>query len=253
MPLSPIPSRVVEIAGDDGRSISVRRWDGDPDLVAMLLLPTREERTLGYDRFGSATGGAGRQRHDPDGHLGARRGCAQRHRGPVAGAAVRTPAPPVVLAGHGIGGLLAADYLVSERPAARSRGPHRARSSVPSAARRCSSACCHLAARPHHRRSRRRGHGWQPGCTGIRVRTRVEGGGQDEFATGRVWLELMRSLRPGDASIYPALGHDLPNEPGWRDRVQELVGWIQRAVARAVAGRASAGAGWGQLEADDAR
>ncbi|MGH2418464.1 MAG: hypothetical protein ACRDFY_09045, partial [Candidatus Limnocylindria bacterium] len=57
------------------------------------------------------------------------------------------------------------------------------------------------------------------------VRTYFQAGGGNPAAAA-----LMRSLRPGDASIYPALGHDLPNEPQWRERVKELAGWIDRAT-----------------------
>ena len=209
MPLTPIPSRVVEIAGDVGPPISFTRWDGDPDLVAMLLLPTREELTRGYERYGSAMAELGVSIMIPTMPL---------EPGDDALATVERllqvirsdrPAPPVVLAGHGIGGLVAADYLVSERPdpdLAVLIGPDLGAARRPSLAR--------VAA----------------GLHGIRVRTRVEGGGQDEFANGRVWVALMRSVRPGDGSIRPALGHDLPNESGWQDRAQELVGWIHRAV-----------------------
>jgi pimeloyl-ACP methyl ester carboxylesterase len=116
MPLSPIPSRVVEIAGDDGRSLSVTRWDGDPDLVAMLLLPTREGLTRGYDRYGSALAGMGVSVMIPTFTLEPGEGALGTFEWLLQVVRSERSAPPVVLAGHGMGGLLAADYLVSERP-----------------------------------------------------------------------------------------------------------------------------------------
>jgi pimeloyl-ACP methyl ester carboxylesterase len=113
MPLSPIPSRVVEIARSGGAPISVTRWDGTADLVAMLLLPTRAELTRGYDRYGAALAELGVSTMIPTSTV---------EPGADAFAIVallqhvlrsERSAPPVVLAGHGIGGLVAADYLVS--------------------------------------------------------------------------------------------------------------------------------------------
>jgi hypothetical protein len=42
-PLPLITSRLEVIADGDGGSVNVRRWLGDPDLVSMLLVPTRPD------------------------------------------------------------------------------------------------------------------------------------------------------------------------------------------------------------------
>ena len=228
MPLSPIPSRVVEIAEGSGPPISVTRWDGDPDLVAMLLLPTREELTRGYDRYGSAMAELRVTVMIPTNTLEPGDETLATVERLLAVLRAERSAPPVVLVGHGIGGLIAADYLVSVRPPpdlAVLIGPDLGAERRPSLAERVL---------PWRRGAPSEAEAAQArvaaGLRGIRIRTRVEAGGQDEFANGRVWIELMRSIRPGDGSIRPALGHDMPNEPGWRDRAQELVNWILRAA-----------------------
>ncbi|MFN2417616.1 MAG: alpha/beta hydrolase, partial [Candidatus Limnocylindria bacterium] len=227
MPLSPIPSRVLEIGGDDGRSIPVTRWDGDPDLVAMLLLPTREALTRGYDRYGSALAERGVTVMIPARTLEPGEDALATVERLLQVLGSERFAPPLVLAGHGIGGLLAADYLGSARPQpdlAVLIGPElgvaRRTSLIERVLRRKTSSSKVEAAQARV----------AAGLHEVQVRTRVEGGGQDEHTGGPVWLELLRSVRPGDGSVYPALGHDKPNEPGWRDRVQEMVSWIHRAA-----------------------
>ena len=228
MPLDPIPSRVVEITGDDAPPISVTRWDGEPDLVAMLLLPTRDELTRGYDRYGSAMAEMGVTVMIPTRTLEPGDDALATVERLLGALRAERSARPVVLVGHGIGGLIAADYLVSGRPdpdIAVLIGPDLGADRRPSLAERMV---------PWRRTAKSEVEATQArvaaGLHGIAVRTRVEAGGQDEFATGRAWVELMRAVRPGHGSIYPALGHDLPNEPGWRDRAQDLVGWIHRAT-----------------------
>jgi hypothetical protein len=228
MPLSPIPSRVVEIATEDGPPISVTRWDGDPDVVGMLLLPTRDELTRGYDRYGGAMAELGVSVVVPTVPLEPGDDALPTVERLLAVLRGERSAPPVVLAGHGIGGLIAADYLVSERPdpdLAVLIGPDLGVERRPSLVERML---------PWQRKASSGVEATQArvaaGLRGIAVRTRVEAGGQDEFATGRVWMELLRSVPPGYGSIYPALGHDLPNEAGWRDRAQELVNWFLRAA-----------------------
>ena len=228
MPLSPIPSRVVEIARPGGGPIQVTRWDGEPDLAAMLLLPTRAELTRGYDRYGAALAERGVSVMIPTSTV--EPGADAFATVSVLLQVLRTErsAPPVVLAGHGVGGLIAADYLVSD-----STQPDLAVLIGPSLAAEPRSSLVERFL-PFRRRSPSAVEATRArvaaGFHGSQVRTRVEGGGQDEFADARVWPELMRSLRPGDAAIYPALGHDLPNEPGWQNRAQELVSWIFRAT-----------------------
>lgn len=228
MPLSPIPSRVVEVARKDGRSILVSRWDGDPDLAAMLLLPTREELTRGYERYGSALAELGVSVMIPTSTLEPGEDALATVEHLLQVLRSERSAPPVVLAGHGIGGLLAAGYLVGEHPQPdlcvligpdldAERGPSLVERVLPFR-RRTPSTIEAMQARV------------AAGLHGIRVRTRVASGGQDESPNGRAWSELMRSVRPGDAHLHPALGHDLPNESGWRDRAQDLVGWILRAT-----------------------
>ena len=228
MPLDPTPSRVVEIAGEDGPPISVTRWDGDPALVAMLLLPTRDELTRGYDRYGSAMAEMGVTVMIPTRTLEPGDDALATVERLLGALRAERSAPPVVLVGHGIGGLIAADYLVSGRPdpdIAVLIGPDLGADSRPSLVERMVPwrRTAQSEVEATHARVAAELHG-------IAVRTRVEAGGQDEFATGRAWVELMRAVRPGHGSIYPALGHDLPNEPGWRDRAQDLVGWIHRAT-----------------------
>jgi len=229
MPLSPIPSRVVEIAGEGGRSIPVTRWDGDPDLVAMLLLPTRDELTRGYDRYGSALAELGVTVMIPARTLEPGEDALATAERLLLVLQLERSAPPLVLAGHGIGGLLAADYLGSARPQpdlavliGPDLGAERRTSLIERLLpfRRGTSSSNVEATQARV----------AAGLHSIQVRTRVEGAGQDEYTGGRAWSELLRSVRPGDGSVYPALGHDMPNEPGWRDRVQELVSWIHRAA-----------------------
>ncbi|MGH2416849.1 MAG: hypothetical protein ACRDFY_00810, partial [Candidatus Limnocylindria bacterium] len=116
MPGFAIPSRVVEIGLQDGRSVQVSRWDGDPDLVAMLLLPTRAELTGGYEHYGSALAQSGVSVVVPTVTLEPGADALAKVEQLLGALRSERSGPPVVLAGHGIGGRVVLDYLASERP-----------------------------------------------------------------------------------------------------------------------------------------
>src|SRR5688572_25815368 len=114
MPLPPMPSRRDAIAGDNAR-IAITRWDGVPELGAALLLPTRPELTAGYEHFAAALAGHGISVVLPDeAPTTSEEGLVLVER---LLSALRTDGavPFVVLIGHGLGGLVVAGYLESDR------------------------------------------------------------------------------------------------------------------------------------------
>ena len=214
MPRFAIPSRVVEIGLLDGRSIEVARWDGEPDLVAMLLLPARPELTDGYERYGGALAESGVSVLLPTATLEPGPGALATIEHLLGALRSERSRPPVVLAGHGIGGRVALDYLASQRPRpdlAVLIGPDLPAERRPSLVERL------LGRSPPSEVKEALGP--------FDVRTHLQAGGMHPAAAA-----FLRSQRPGDASIYPALGQDLPNEPGWRERAAALAGWIERAT-----------------------
>ena len=250
MPLSPIPSRVVEIAGDGGPPISVTRWDGDPDVVGMLLLPTRDELTRGYDRYGGAMAELGVSVIIPTTPLEPGDEALATVERLLAVLRAERSAPPVVLAGHGIGGLIAADYLVSERPdpdLAVLIGPDLGAERRPSLVERVLPWRRVASSEVEATRAR-----VAAGLHGVQVRTRVEAGGQDEFATGRVWMELTALRSSGVRLDLPRAGPRPAERIGLAGPGAGIGELVPASGARAMAGRASAGARRGRLEAHGA-
>lgn len=230
-PLPLIPSRLEVIADGDGGSLNVRRWLGEPDLVSLLLMPTRPELTAGYELYGGALAAMGISVVQPVAFVEpgtASRDLVARLLGRLR---ADRPSGPVVLAGHGLGGLVAADYLESDL-----RQPDSAVLIGPTLA-------------PLRKRTllERLTRSRDPvavvqervaaGFGRIRVRTYIEHGDQDAVAPPSGWFALQRlstsAVEPGDTVIFGGAGHDLPNDPRWQRRMEDLVGWLMRRAREA--------------------
>ena len=127
MTLRPIESEAEAVDARDGTRRRIRRWPARRPFMGMLLLPTWGSHGARYERFAAevALHGVHIEALDLAGH-----GESDGPRGAPAWDVLRDDVEdrlaairrqlvdrPVALYGHGLGGLVALDYLVSDRPA----------------------------------------------------------------------------------------------------------------------------------------
>jgi acylglycerol lipase len=264
MALSEVESVEGTFAARDGTMRRYLRWPARSPFMGLLLLHTFGSHAGRYGRVAGdiALSGVTIEAFDMAGH-----GTAAQERGNAPSwsillddvedrlAALRAdlPALPVGIYGHGLGGLIAADYLESERP-------------QPDLALLMSPSLTFAAPIPSWRLALRRRFGsggirlvpdasalaidealvedwrrdplvvWEfapafiemaqgaakrvaAGLERIDLPLLILHGGEDPIAPARGWFDLRR---PGDIdrpmSIISGLRHDVPNDRGWRER-----------------------------------
>ena len=132
-----MPSIVGHVAAPDGTDLLVRHWPGneaeaggawaEPPWAAVLLVHGLAEHSGRYEHVGDQLTGAGLEvsayDHRGMGGSGGRRGDVERWSlfhddlgERLRGGAGGTPGRPLIVYAHSLGGLIAAGYLLTERP-----------------------------------------------------------------------------------------------------------------------------------------
>ncbi len=190
----------------------------------MLLLPTRPDLTAGYEAFAAALADRGCSVTlvgyiEPGGPLDSVAGLLAHLRD-------ERGSPPVVLCGHGFGGLVAVEYLESALPQpdfalllAPALGSGQPRSMLGRLLRRAGfDAVERVQARV------------AAGFDRVRVRTKIEHGSEDAVTPPRSWFAWQRMADSVlDTVVINRAGHDLPNEPAYRTHIDDVTGWLIRS------------------------
>jgi len=275
MTLRPVESEAEVVDARDGTRRRLRRWPARRPFMAMLLLPTWGSHGARYERFASevALHGVHIEALDLVGH-----GASDGPRGAPAWelllddvedrlVAIRRSLVdrPVAVYGHGLGGLVALDYLQGDRPV-----PDVAVLVAPSLTLRKGilpggfrlpwqrqpevvpviDDVGQLAQDPDLQAS------WRTDPLVVReypvpflrtvadVQSRVVAG--FDAITLPMWIERS-GLDPITPEPRPVLrsrgtspdrwetfasGHDSPNDRGWHNRARELAGWLERVASR---------------------
>jgi alpha-beta hydrolase superfamily lysophospholipase len=275
MTLRPVESEADAIVARDGTRRRLRRWPARRPFMGMLLLPTWGSHGARYERFAGevALRGVHIDALDLVGH-----GESDGTRGAPAWevllddvedrlVAIRRELVdrPVALYGHGLGGLVALDYLAGDRPApdvallvapsltlrkgilpGGFRLPwHREPGAVP-----LIDDLGQLAKDPDLQAS------WRTDPLVVReypvpflravtdVQSRVVAG--FERLAMPMWIERsgLDPFAPEPRPVLPprgtspdrwetfASGHDSPNDEGWHKRARDLAGWLERVASR---------------------
>jgi alpha-beta hydrolase superfamily lysophospholipase len=275
MTLRPIESEAEAVDARDGTRRRIRRWPARRPFMGMLLLPTWGSHGARYERFAAevALHGVHVEALDLVGH-----GESDGPRGAPAWEVLRDDVEdrllairrqlvdrPVALYGHGLGGLVALDYLVSDRPA-----PDLAVLVAPSLTLRKGilpgglrlpwqrtpdvapviDDVGQLAKDPDLQASWRsdplvvRGYAVPFLRTVVDVQARVVPA--FDRLTMPMWIARsgLDPIAPEPRPVLPsrgsspdrwdtfASGHDSPNDQGWHDRARDFAGWLERAASR---------------------
>jgi alpha-beta hydrolase superfamily lysophospholipase len=275
MTLRPIESEAEAVDARDGTRRRLRRWPARRPFMGMLLLPTWGSHGARYERFAGeiALHGVHIEALDLVGH-----GESDGPRGAPAWEVVLDDVEdrlvairrqladrPVALLGHGLGGLVALDYLASDRPA-----PDVAVLVAPSLTLRKGilpggirfpwqreaevapmiDDVGQLAKDPDLQAS------WRTDPLVVReyplpflrtvadVQSRVVAG--FDAITLPMWIAAsgLDPIAPEPRPVLPsrgttpdrwetfASGHDSPNDQGWHKRARDLAGWLERVASR---------------------
>lgn len=237
--------------------MAVTRWDGVSELGVALLLPTHRERTAGYHAFASTLALRGIGVALPDEPPSASRDGLTVVEGLISALRGDGAASFVVLIGHGLGGLVAAAYLESDRP-------------QPDLAVLISPELAGRDERPPSARLRsilgRRARQEEVTAAGvmehldrIRVPFRLDHGGGGDMRRDAGWIDRLMAhpmTQPAWFHITPLLGSDLPNEPGLTDRVGIIGRWVHGRAHELLPDRVPPlpdGSAWERLSRAEAR
>jgi len=275
MTLRSVESEVEAVVARDGTRRRLRRWPARRPFMGMLLLPTWGSHGARYERFGGevALHGVHIEALDLVGH-----GESDGPRGAPTWEVLRDDVEdrliairrqlvdrPVALYGHGLGGLVALDYLAGDRPAPDvavlvapsltlrkgilpgglrlpwQRGPEvvpviddvgqLARDPDLQASWRTDPLVVREYPVPFLRTAADIQSRVVNGFERLTMPMRIEASGLDPIAPEPRPVLWSRGTSPDRWETF-ASGHDSPNDQGWHMRARDVAGWLERVASR---------------------